>query len=149
MMTFDYVAWLKTAEDRLEVLYEQKANIEAEISALEDGIQGFSPLLQRPYNKQWLGQDVGITDAVREVFKAEPNRLFAPTEIKQLLLDRGVDLSQKNPMATIHQILARLVQKGTVKISVYENGRNRYQWVPESKPLVPVPEGRTRPRHRG
>jgi hypothetical protein len=127
-MTFDYEGWLKTAEDRLELLYEQKTEIEEEIARLEEGINGFAPLVKRPYDRKWLGRDTGITDAVREIFKADHNRVFAPTDIKHELLQRGVALTQKNPMATIHQVLSRLADKGTIKPSTWESGRTRYQW---------------------
>jgi hypothetical protein len=144
MVTFDYDAWLKTAEDRLETLYEQKASIEAEISALEDGIQGFAPLVNRV--SKYHDPDAGITDAVRSVLKGEPNRIFTPTEIRDVLARRGTPLTQRNPMANIHQVLARLVQKGTVRITPYENGRNRYQWVEEKTESTERPQAATSPR---
>jgi hypothetical protein len=125
-MMFDYDAWLKTAEDRLETLYEQKASIEAEITALEEGIEGFAPLVKK--SSLWYGPETGITDAVKSVLKADPTRCFTPTEIRDTLYMRGTPLTQRNPMANIHQVLARLVEKQIARILAFENGRNRYQW---------------------
>ena len=126
IMTFDYESWIKAAEERLETLYEQKEQIEEEIGNLEKGIEGFSPLLKRP--TRWLGSDTGITEAVTAVLKSEFTRLFTPPEIRDKLLAQGVPLNQKNPLATIHQVLSRLVNREIVKVVTIEPGRNRYQW---------------------
>jgi hypothetical protein len=126
-MKFDYESWLKTAQDRLEALYHQKSAIETEISALEEGIKGFAPLVNQP--ALWRGPDVGITDAVSNILKAEPNKLFSAIDVRDELVKRGAGLSQKNPLATIYQVLARLVEKGAVIIMAHEPGKNRYKWV--------------------
>ena len=125
-MAFDYEGWLKTAQDRLEALHQQKVAIESEISLLEEGIKGFAPLLNQP--TLWYGPEAGITDAVRAVLKAQPAKIFSPTAVRDELLTRGVSLTQQNPMATIHQTLARLVEKGTAKVVPNERGPNHYRW---------------------
>jgi hypothetical protein len=141
-MAFDYEEWLKAAQDRLEALYQQKTTIENEISLLERGIKGFAPLVNQP--SLWYGPEAGITEAVRAVLKSDPSRLYLATQIRDELLSRGVQLTQQNPMATIHQVLARLVNKGTAKIYPLEPGRNHYQW---SGNAEDVAEG-TKRRHR-
>lgn len=126
VMTFDYETWLKAAQDRLETLYQQKTAIESEISMLERGIKGFAPLVNQP--ALWYGPEAGITDAVRAVLKSDPSRLYSAPEVRDELLKRGVQLTQQNPMATIHQVLSRLVSKGVAKIYPLEPGRNHFQW---------------------
>jgi hypothetical protein len=126
-MTFDYESWLKTAQDRLEILYQQKTAVESEISLLEAGIKGFAPLVNQP--ALWHGPDVGITDAVSSVLKSEPSRLFSAVDIRDTLLERGSSLGQQNPLATIYQVLARLAERGAVIITAHEPGKNRYKWV--------------------
>jgi hypothetical protein len=85
-----------------------------------------APLVNQP--ALWYGPDAGITGAVRAVLKSDTTRIFTPTEIRDALLKRGVPLTLQNPMASIHQVLSRLVEKGTARISAHEPGRNRYQW---------------------
>jgi len=126
-MTFDYEGWLKTAQDRLEVLYQQKTAIEDEISALEKGIEGFAPLVNQP--SLWRGPDVGITEAVTNVLRANPSRLFSAIDVRNELAASGIPLTQQNPLATIYQVLARLVGRGAVLVSTHEAGKNRYKWV--------------------
>src|SRR5437763_12415811 len=123
-MTFDYEKLVKEAQGRLETLYKHKTSIESEISKLEKAIQGFMPLVKNP--AKWLGPKAGITDAIRGIIKSEPRRVYTATEIRDELLIRGMPLKQKNPMATIHQVLARLVESEVVKVSTHEPGRNRY-----------------------
>jgi hypothetical protein len=125
-MTFDYESWLKTAQDRLEALYQQKTSIESEITLLEEGIQGFAPLVNQP---RWQSPDVGITEAVTSLLKSDTSRVFAAIEVRDELLEHGVSLNQRNPLATIYQVLARLAEKGAVIVTTHEAGRNRYKWV--------------------
>jgi hypothetical protein len=135
-MTFDYEGWLNAAYRQLETLYKQKAAIEAEISKLEVAMKGFAPLVKNP--SKWFGPQTGITDAIRVILKRDPNRIYTATEIRDELLMSGVTLKQKNPMATIHQILARLVESGIATVSAHEPGRNRYKWSGE----IPEPQSR-------
>jgi hypothetical protein len=125
-MTFDYESWLAKAQKRLETLYEQKTAVENEISALERGIKGFAPLVNQP--ALWHGPDTGITDAVKAVLKSDESRMWSPVQVRDELVDRGVALNQKNPLATIYQVLARLVEQGAAMPYVQE-GKNSYKWV--------------------
>ncbi len=125
-MKFNYESWIKQAKDKLELLYEHKNAIENEIYALERGIEGFLPLAQ----SAWLGPTAGITESVVKVLSEDPHRVFAAVEIRNELINKGLSLEQKNPMATIHQVLARLMKKGWL-YSEIENGKNRYRWVGE------------------
>jgi hypothetical protein len=126
-MTFDYEGWLKTAQDRLEILYQQKTALESEISALESGIKGFAPLVNQP--SLWRGPDIGITEAVTNVIQSKTSRLWSAVEVRDELISSGIPLTQQNPLATIYQVLARLHEKGAVIVSTHEPGKNRYKWV--------------------
>jgi len=125
-MNFDYEVWIKQAKDRLALLYEQRDAITNEIAALERGIEGFQPLAK----SAWIGPSAGITESIRKVLSSEPHRLFSPVGIRDELLVQGVFLKQKNAMATIHQVLSRLVDKDLVKVRLY-NGKNTYRWIGE------------------
>jgi hypothetical protein len=77
-----------------------------------------------------MGPQSGITDSVRQILSAEPGRIFPPVQIRDALLVNGVKLTQKNAMATIHQVLSRLVEKGVVKVQIIK-GKNLYRWIGE------------------
>lgn len=116
-MTFNYESWIKEARGRLELLYKQRGAIDDEIANLERGIEGFAPLVK----SVWAGPDAGITVSTRKIFKNAPNRVWSPPAIRDELLARGVKLSQKNPLATIHQILGRLLRAGYIKPVVIDS----------------------------
>ena len=123
-MSFSYEAWIKQAQDRLALLYQQREAISEEIARLERGIDGFKPLAK----SAWLGPSTGMTDAIRQVLSGDPHKMFAPVNIRQELLSKGVKLTQKNAMATINQVLSRLVEQGLVTVQIY-GGKNHYRWI--------------------
>jgi hypothetical protein len=126
-MNFDYDSWIQQAKERLELLYAQKTSIENEITALEQGIEGFLPLTK----EAWLGPTAGITESVVKVLSGDPHRVFSAVEIRSELLNKGLNLEQKNPMATIHQVLSRLIQRGWLRTEI-DKGKNRYRWIGEN-----------------
>jgi hypothetical protein len=68
---------------------------------------------------------VSITDATRRIFQDAQGPL-EPSDIKQLLLNMGIDLGDhKNVMAGIHSLLKRLVAGG--EIETRDNGLT-YKW---------------------
>lgn len=135
-MTFDYESWLKQAQDQLDVLYQQRAAIDEEIAALQRGIEGFSPLVKKasPWSA-WNADVLGITDAVKLVFTAESHRCFSPTSIRDVLVEKEVKLTQQNPLATIHQIISRLLERGFIK-TVNIDGRTLYVLNHQKKPAT-------------
>lgn len=144
-MTFDYGAWLAKAQARLETLYTQKSAIETEISNLENGIKAFAPLVNQP--TLWRGSDTGITEAVKSVFQSDASRLYTATEIRDTLVEKGFDLTQKNPLSTIYQVLSRLAEQGAVMPYTRE-GKTQYKWVEgwEAKKYL-RPQERTSVKH--
>jgi hypothetical protein len=124
IMVLDYESWLKQSNEQLALLRRQRDAIDDEIENLERAIEAFTPLAK----SAWIGAGAGITESVRHVLSSKPEELFSPVGIRDELLLRGVRLGQKNAMATIHQVLARLVEKNLVVIEPCD-GRNRYRWV--------------------
>jgi DNA-binding transcriptional MerR regulator len=123
-MTFDYEAWLKQAQDRLEFLYQQRSEIDKEIADLQHGIEEFTPLVKK-YPPWARVMSQGITAAITQVFEDNPNKCYGPTDIRDELLKRKISLDQKNPLATIHQIISRLEERGFIK-PMNNNGRRLY-----------------------
>jgi hypothetical protein len=56
--------------------------------------------------------DVGFTDAIRAVFKGNPEVVFSPVAVRNALEANGFDIKKyKNVLASIHSILKRLKSK--------------------------------------
>ncbi len=125
-MALDYKIWLKTAQDRLEELKETRNEINKEIGKLEAGIKAFSPLIEEG-PPQPVGTEMGLTEAIRQIFIESNRSPLAPTGIRDELLRRGFALEQENPLAGIHQILARLVDRHFAE-KVRHQGKTYYRW---------------------
>ncbi len=142
-MAFDYQAWLTAAEDRLKELKAQRSELDAEIVTLENGLRALAPLVGgNIFSKGVTG--AGITETIRKIFTEAPSSAFAATGIRDDLLARGMILSQENPLAVIHQILARLREKGFVE-PVEHQGKTYYRLHPQvEEPIGPYTLGRNR-----
>jgi hypothetical protein len=121
----DYTLWLKQAEDRLTYLKQQQEVIAAEIAKLEQGIASFKPLVAEP--GAWGGVEVGFTQAVREIIGVHPVYGVTATAIRDEMVNRGVKLEQANPLAAIHQVLARLLDRIEIEELPQPEGKPRYR----------------------
>lgn len=142
-MAFDYQSWIGQARDRLAQLKQQRTAIDTEIGKLERILTEVTPLTGE--STAWAGPDANITESMRQVVKGD-GRLWTPTAIRDELLNRGVKLDQKNPMATIHQIIARLEKDGLLR-PVDVDGKTKYRTtsaVPSPRGTLPSPQTRIR-----
>ena len=118
----DYHGWLKVARDRIEALKAQRAGLESELAALEQSVQAFENLV----DGKWTRIDSGLTDAIRGILSSQRGAPLSALRIRDELLKRGLPLDQKNPMAAIHQILARLVKRGVAQAIPGPDGRTLF-----------------------
>jgi hypothetical protein len=136
-MAFDYTAWLKTAEDRLSLLKRERAVLDEEIAKLETGLRAFAPLSDGASARAKGSVKENLTEAVRRIFVDCPNTALAPTGIREDLRLRGFVLDQENPLAVIHQILARLKEKKFIEPVDYQ-GKTYYRLVKNALPETPM-----------
>jgi len=134
-MTFDYESWLKQAQDQLEALYQKRLEIDREIADLQRGIEAFTPLVKK-YPPWDSVASKGITQAIKQVFTDHPNKCFSPTAIRDELIARKAKLEQQNPLATIHQIISRLEDRGFIK-PLNSDGRRLHYYLPPEPSKVP------------
>lgn len=119
----DYDGWLKAARDRIEALKSQRVAIDAELAALEQSVSAFETLA----NSKWTPPDSGLTEAIRNVLASQSGENLSATQIRDAVSRRGLILNQKNPLAAIHQTLARLVQSGEVEPVSTSTGRTVFR----------------------
>lgn len=78
-----------------------------------------------------LDPDTGLTDAVREVLRAN-TFYMSPIDVRDSLKLRGYDIGKyKNVLASIHTILKRLKDQDEVYVGT-RDGRTTYKWNPET-----------------
>ncbi|MGA2592521.1 MAG: hypothetical protein ABSH32_21635 [Bryobacteraceae bacterium] len=130
---------LRIIEAELHGLREQKREIDTRIEALEKSAELLRPMyperkrLVLPVGEQ--DESAGITARIREIF-AKSKYPLTPLQVRDTLEAGGLPVSQyTNGMATIHQILKRLVAGGYVK-QLTQNERRAYQQTPY-QPLGP------------
>ena len=133
-MRFDYELWLKQAQDRLEELHQRRAAIDEEIAVLQQGIEGFSPLVKKA--STWNQDSIGITEALTRVFIRNPARRYGPTDVRDAL------------------VISRLAVRGVIK-PITKDGRTLYYYPEnaanqENQSGLPSPKNQPRasPAHR-
>jgi hypothetical protein len=72
----------------------------------------------------------GFTDAVRRALQAAGKRGLTPVEVRDALVESGVDLSgYSNPLAVIHTTLKRLVTRTEARPVIADGEETVYQWL--------------------
>lgn len=92
----------------------------------------FLPEEERAAQLQKLAEMVagppGFTDSVRNILRGVQAQALSAKKVRDLLRGAGFDLSSyTNPLASIHTILKRLVERGEAEI-VESNGEVQYRW---------------------
>jgi hypothetical protein len=130
MATIDkYVLMYRQTIDDLSAALETRAALEEQLEEVRNSIQqlreiaystsayrGLDPKAEYPSLFIDGGiVDVGFTDAVRATFK--PGKAMTAIQVRNDLINAGFDLDgYRNPLATIHTILKRLVKSGELFI---------------------------------
>ena len=113
----------KVATDRLEKLRGEISATETEIARLRRTITALAGMCSEdPYV-----DDLGITDAVREVMRDQLTAI-GTTDVMDKLVAIGFDLrTQKNAQASVHAVLQRLAKKGEIERVAVEGRSTRWK----------------------
>lgn len=103
----------ESLEDRLQEVIERIATVREAAWSMRD-LSGIDPDKEYPHLFNFEATpDVGFTDAIREVFRANQGLVLTPVGVRNKLKERGFKLDNyKNPLASIHTILKRLEKQG-------------------------------------
>ncbi|SRR5713101_759392 len=112
---------IRLALEELSEWSKQKQNAEREMAKLQQLIVANANMLPDAERVAFMGQiaeavpPAGITDAIRQVFRANRKGL-TPVQVKEALMVSGFDItSQANAMASIHSVIRRLVSSGEIE----------------------------------
>lgn len=108
--------------DELDSLSKEKLEIDEKKRSIDEKIDAHMSAilsLQRVYGGQipqavlqrLNSSDMGITEHIRELFRAMPKHELTAPDVKNLLEQRKVPLKYTQPLAVIHQVLRRLVMQ--------------------------------------
>jgi hypothetical protein len=127
-MATDYKKLLNTEATELRALLEQRRNLKSEldkvntqVSRLREGVMGLAALAGvnlKETSPELFTNDIvvnlGLTDAIRKVL-GEGDFPSTPTDVRDGLLELGFPIHKhKNPLASIHSVLKRLIDAGQV-----------------------------------
>ena len=119
-----------------DLLEERLDAADRRIFRLREGAMGIGALLGRyrlgeefpDLFPDRIDPDKGLTDAVRDLLKSHHPYSHTPVQIRDGLKEKGYGISKhKNPLASIHTVLKRLVEKGEIREG-NRDGRTVYIW---------------------
>jgi hypothetical protein len=122
----------KSARDRLRELVRQETEIKDQIShwgpiveqlarltgeTVEPDITSrINELKQNEEHAQTAGQEMGLTEAIRWVFRQPLLLPLTPTQVRDRMAEMGYDLSKyKHVMPPIHNTLKRMKEAGEIR----------------------------------
>ena len=118
---------LKIATRRRDELSKRRAEIDEELAQQSKVVASLSEILGHGKSGSL---DIGITDATSLALSAAMPAAMLPTEIRDELRKMGYDIdSFSNPLASLHQVLKRLIKKGSVEEvpgTNFADGKKRY-----------------------
>jgi hypothetical protein len=143
-MVESYKQSLHHAQAELEELLTQHAEMEKRIARLRLTIKGLQELCnasevigetsaglkKMPPTKP--AKEMGLTDMVREILRAAKFPL-TPTDIRDEMIEAGLDKEYSNILASIHIIIKRLEKNGELRQFQLKHGDktlNAYLYIP-------------------
>lgn len=112
---------LETARRTRDELIQKRAAIDRELMQQSRVIAAISEFLGES-----IDSDIGITEATLMVVRAADTPM-TPLEVREGLRKIGYDIdSFSNPMASLHQVLKRLEEKGEIWSEKAQDGKKTY-----------------------
>lgn len=124
---------LLTKQAELGACLEQQEFIEAQIIGLRQTIIALAKLLGEDFDEE---ESLGLTDAIRDAFKAKADQNLIAMEVRDVIKSLGYDVSKYgNVMASVHSVIKRLEAKGEIRhVGNRGDGKPAYRWSAPVKP---------------
>ena len=125
----------ESARDKLRELLRQETEIKEQVDGWIPVVEQLArlcgetidpELLSRVNQASTAGQEMGLTEAIRWVFKQPLILPLTPTRVRDSLAQMGYDLEKyKHVMPPIHNTLKRMKEAGEIKEVDNEGGRGK------------------------
>jgi len=142
---------LQEAKKSLKAAYEQRMAIEERILSLKQAVEGLTALCNPAPMEEVVETSKGnitttfkLSYLIRKVFADSEEYMLTPTEVRDALVEMGLDLSRyKQPLVPIHNTLKRLETQGELVAFRDDNNELRgYRWVsPLARAVAEVDSG--------
>lgn len=130
---------LENVRAELAAELQKRAESDRRIEALRQSEKLLEPIYEaKQIDPRYLFQgdaikDLGLTRAVEQILVRNAGKPLPPTSVRNGLIEAGFELTGDNPLASIHQVLKRLVARGDSRfISVEFQGQVMYKYSPPS-----------------
>jgi hypothetical protein len=128
---------LETARREINELKRQRDAVlvafDARIAAVEQTLEILEPVYGPVPDAAIpiLDESVGITQAIERVLRKFAGMPLAPTSVRNALFEMGFKVAGNNPMASVHQVLKRLVVRaGSPYVQEQVDGQTQYKFDP-------------------
>jgi len=132
---------LESAQDELVEAMEKQEQLTFRIHKLREDIVHLAALCGEAVEEPL--KDWGLTEAIRYVIGKYRPKALSAIAVKEALVADGYDISEySNVMASIHQVLKRLLKKGEIVPGLRGVGSSDkvYVWGKGMPPSPPLPE---------
>lgn len=149
-----YNVALESAKAELDDLLQKRREISLRVLRLQQTVSSLEALSEEDeaekvtVEKQGVPFTTNLTAAIRYVFRELPNSGLTPVEVKNHLINMGVNLDKyKQPMVPIHNTLKRLAHQGELGcIRTADANKSVYRWIsPFVRALARTTESPTMP----
>ena len=131
---------LEHVEAELAAARQKRADLDRTIKALEQSANLLKPIYgtRTKADRSFVNvgeaiKEVGITRAVEQILRSCAGRPLPPTSVRNGLLEAGFELTGENPLASIHQVLKRLVAREKSPYEAVEfQGQTMYKYTPQT-----------------
>jgi hypothetical protein len=131
-------SFLRSLQVELEQIESERAKLSRRLEWMDqrarqirEALEKVEPLLEAPAEREPV--EAGLTDNCRHILVNSPGPLRA-TEVRDLLVRKGVALDYPNPMSVLHAVLRRVgtMSKGPNGETLYEFGTHESRSAPQT-----------------
>jgi hypothetical protein len=129
---------LENVRAALAAELEKRAESDKRIEALRQSIKLLEPIYDAEEADPRLPllseaiKDLGLTRAIEQILRNCAGKPLPPTSVRNGLREAGFELTGDNPLASIHQVLKRLVARENSPFEAVEfQGQTMYKYVPQ------------------
>lgn len=134
---------LASLTDHREAVANMLESLDERLHKLRQGVLGLCSISECDFEAikekhpklfpDFIDPTLGLSDSIREVLKSRGD-MMSPTEIRDGVVRISTAVSgHKNPLASIHTTLKRLVDADEVVMGIDEGGKTTYGWVGDDK----------------
>jgi len=143
-LTSDYRKAYEHARQELADLLQKQLETEQRIVVVRKSLETLAALcedegieIETSVEAAYLLENTNLADEIRHILVGAWPGYLRPNKVKANLEQLGWDLRQyKNPQATIHMVMKRMAESGTVQEGVSpEDGKKLYRAVPLMPPV--------------